>query len=317
MVITLPYVQGVRRAFPQARLDFLTRREVSAIPASVRLYDRIFRLRGGRNARLQFLFALLMLPLLWARRYDTVVDLQNNRISRFVRRMLFPRRYAAFDVQSPLSAGERTQQTIRSLWQDKIDPVFRFDHEQHRDKSLLAENGYVAGHELVVLNPAGFCPSRQWPLENYVDFARRWLETVNPSTQFLLLLMPAGQEKARYIKDHLGERCVDLTGKADQVAAFEIISRCSLMLSEDSGLMHMAWVQGVPTVALFSSSRKDWSAPQQAWSLCLDSSDLECGPCQQEVCIFGDNRCLTRYSADFVVKRARPLRRAEPAYESA
>ena len=62
--------------------------------------------------------------------------------------------------------------------------------------------------------------------------------------------------------------------------------------------MHMAWTQGTPTLALFSDSRRDWSAPQGSWSDCLRFlPDLPCGPCGLPVCKFGDNRCLTRYPA--------------------
>ena len=172
---------------------------------------------------------------------------------------------------------------------------------------LLLRNGFIPGNQIVVLNPAGFCPSRNWPLANYVAFARSWVQHVNERTVFVLLLMPAHSAKAKYIRAELGNLCIDLTGKADQVEAFEIVSESSLMLSEDSGLMHMAWIQDIPTVALFSSSRKDWSAPQGNRSICLDSSDMECGPCSLEVCKFNDNRCLTRYAADHVLQRARRL----------
>jgi ADP-heptose:LPS heptosyltransferase len=58
--------------------------------------------------------------------------------------------------------------------------------------------------------------------------------------------------------------------------------------------MHMSWVSGVPTLALFGSSRGDWSRPLGPRSLCLDSSDLECRFCMEEECRYGDVRCLTR-----------------------
>jgi ADP-heptose:LPS heptosyltransferase len=158
-----------------------------------------------------------------------------------------------------------------------------------------------------VLNPAGYGSARSWPLENYCEFARQWRATRNPRTQFVLLLLPALRERARFIAASLGSACIDLTGKANQVEAFAVLRECSLALSEDAGLMHMAWVQGVPTLALFSSSRRDWSGPQGAWSDCLDSSDLACGPCGAPVCRYGDNRCLTRHTPAFVATRAGAL----------
>jgi heptosyltransferase-2 len=80
-----------------------------------------------------------------------------------------------------------------------------------------------------------------------------------------------------------------------------------LMLTEDSGLMHMAWVQGVPTVALFGSSPSYWSAPMGIWSRCLNSSDLPCGDCFLNECKFGDVHCLTRFTPQQVVEEAESL----------
>ncbi|MEQ8424449.1 MAG: glycosyltransferase family 9 protein, partial [Cyclobacteriaceae bacterium] len=96
-------------------------------------------------------------------------------------------------------------------------------------------------------------------------------------------------------------------GKTTQLEAFLILRTASFVLSEDSGLMHMSWTQGIPTLALFGSSRKDWSAPLGEFSECLDSSDLECGPCMMEKCKFNDNRCLERYSPEFVLAKAQKL----------
>jgi ADP-heptose:LPS heptosyltransferase len=221
--------------------------------------------------------------------------------------LLRPKAWVEFDRHSPFSAGERTRQTIESLWSWKISlhPAFRLKRDFYVS-SLLQRNGFRASNDLVVLNPAGYFSSRNWPLGNYVDFARAWLKK-NPMTQFVLLLLPNQRSKANYLKAELGDHCIDLTGKANQIEAFQLIKLCKLVLSEDSGLMHMAWTQGVSTIALFSSSRKDWSAPQGPWSDCLDSSDLECGPCMLKICKYGDNRCLTRYTPNFVFERARKL----------
>jgi heptosyltransferase-2 len=308
-VITLPYIQGLKTQFPHVSIDLLTRSEVSSIPARLGMFDRVIALRGGRSAKAQFIFALSNMPLLWARRYDAVIDLQNNRISGIVRKLLLPTSWSEFDKYSPIPAGERTKLTIEAIWNWKIHPSFSFaNNNDSRADELLEQHGHRPGYELVVLNPAGYCPSRNWPLSNYIAFANLWREAINPLTQFVLLLLPVHRKKAKEIAKGIGDMCIDLTGKANQVEAFEIVAKASLVLSEDSGLMHMAWVQRVPTIALFSSSRKDWSSPQGEWSYCLDSSDMECGPCNLEVCKYGDNRCLTRYSPKLVLGHAQRLR---------
>jgi heptosyltransferase II len=304
-IITLPYLNSLKNQFPDLQIHFLTRAEVAQIPQHVIFFDKVITLGGGRNAKLQFLLAVLKLPLLWMQRYDAVLDLQCNRISTFVRIMLRPKAWSVFDRFSLQSAGKRTKDTIDciSIGNVSLNTNIKVDIDV---ESLLVSNHWKTGNQLVVLNPAGAFPSRNWPIQNYVEFAKLWLDHY-PNTQFVILLLPALADKARHIVTALGEKCIDLTGKADQLQAFAVIKKASFVLSEDSGLMHMAWVQGVPTIALFSSSKKVWSAPQGSWSHCFDSADLECGPCMQEICKYGDNRCLTRNSPSIVFEKAKEL----------
>jgi ADP-heptose:LPS heptosyltransferase len=86
--------------------------------------------------------------------------------------------------------------------------------------------------------------------------------------------------------------------------AFAVLQHASFLLSEDSGLMHMAWVSGIPTIALFGSTRSDWSRPLGEHTFFLDSSDLPCGNCMQSICQSGDVRCLTRYTPKMIFDHA-------------
>lgn len=305
-VLCLPYLQGLKRQFPEIELHFITREEVSVIPIHVKLFDRVFILKGGRNAKLQFFFALLKVPRLLWESYDGILDLQNNRISVILRKILRVKAWTEFDKYSPLPMSQRLKAAIEALAGWNVNPDERFDINIATDE-LLVRNQWRKDHDIVVLNPAGGFPSRSWPLSYYVEFAHLWMKNVNANTQFLLLLLPTHQANADFISRALGDKCIDMTGKANQLEAFAILRRCKFVLSEDSGLMHMAWIQKIPTLALFSSSRKDWSGPQGPWSACLDSSDLDCGPCLKEVCQYNDNRCLTRYTPQLVLEKAMAL----------
>lgn len=310
-VVTLPYLKSLKEQHPELKLHLITRREVYIIPENIELFDKVIVIEGKRNAKVQFALTMLKLPYLWWQRYDVVLDLQNNRISIILRKLLAAAAWTEYDRASPVSGAVRYQKAIQAVRIGDISLQTNFKIHCNVDQ-LLLDNGYVDGHDIVALNPAGFCPSRSWPVESYVAFARAWVDKINPSTQFLLLLLPSMQAKADIIAKGIGKKCINLTGKCNQLQAFAILKRCRFMLSEDSGLMHMAWIQGVPTLALFSSSRKDWSSPQGVWSDCIDSSDLECGPCMLEVCKYGDNRCLTRYTPAMVLERALPLVKAHP-----
>lgn len=307
-VITLPYLRSLRERLPGAQLDFLTREETASLPQHLDLFDHVFVIGGGRKVPLQFLCTGLLLPRLLRRGYEVVIDLQRNALSRLVRRALRPACYSEFDRFSPMAAGERTRLTIEATG---LGPVGINSQLTLKDPQLgvdiLLRNGWKAESELVVLNPAGFFVTRHWPLENYIEFARLWLTHSSPHAQFVVLGMGAMAERARVLKAALGAHVIDIVGQTTAAEAFAIVQSVALVLSEDSGLMHMAWVSGRPTVALFGSTRSDWARPLGEHAVYLDSSDLPCGNCMQATCRFGDVRCLTRYTPAFVYERARAL----------
>src|SRR4026207_833547 len=79
VVITLPYLQDLRNSLPgTVQIDLLTRYETNPIPKNLVLFNKIFSIGGKRNLKKQLFFTLLLLPRLLSRRYDVVLDLQNN-----------------------------------------------------------------------------------------------------------------------------------------------------------------------------------------------------------------------------------------------
>jgi ADP-heptose:LPS heptosyltransferase len=302
VVITLPYLQHLRNTLPPAtRIDFLTREETAPIPKNIVLFDKVLAIGGGRNYKKIMLHTLLLLPKLLLQRYDVVIDLQNNIYSDIVRKTLWPKAWCVFDRFSPVAAGERNRLTIEAagLGVNQMNTPLRLKDE-NAGAAILKANGWNGTDKLVVFNPAGFVVTRNWPMTSYAAFAQLWLQQF-PATRFLLLGTSFIAEKATFLEQALGNRVISLVGKTTPVEAFAVLQHATVVLSEDSGLMHMSWVSGVPTLTLFGSTRSDWSRPLGDHSLFLDSSDLACGNCMQSVCKFGDVRCLTRYTPEQVV----------------
>jgi len=306
VVITLPYLRALRYSLPGTDIDFLTRQEDGSIPRALRLFRSVEELRGGRSERCQLLLTPLIAPRLVARRYDVVLDLQNNRVSRTIRRLIRPRAWALFDRESPVAAGERTRRTIEAAG----FPLPRVDaflplRNPNLGLDVLRHAKWDSTRDLIVLSPAGAFASRNWPIERYARFADLWRR--RHSAQFAILGLTSLREKAAVLQARLGDDLLNLVGETTASQAFAIVQRASLVLTEDCGLMHMAWATGVPTLALFGSSRHVWSAPLGDHAGCLHSGDLACGACMAPMCRYGDIHCLTRYSAEYVVDRAEAL----------
>jgi heptosyltransferase II len=302
---TLPYLQDLRKALPaRTRIDFLTREETDDIPRNILLFNRVYSIGGGRDFKKQLFHTFLLLPKLFLNRYELMIDLQNNILSRIVRKTLKPEAWTVFDRFSPISGGERYRLTIEAagIGNNKLDCHF-FLRSPHAGLILLRKSGYREGEDLVLLNPAGAFETRNWPVQNYIAFSKLWIKQF-PNSRFLILGTNFLEAKTAILQAQLGEKLINLTGKTSPSEAFGVLQHVKLVLSEDSGLMHMAWGSGIPTLALFGGTRSDWSRPLGAHSRLLDSSDLPCGACMKALCQFGDVHCLTRYSPEKVFQEA-------------
>jgi len=308
VVITLPYLQDLRNSLPESvQIDLLTRYETNPIPENLVLFNKIFSIGGKRNLKKQLIFTLFLLPRLFFRRYDVVIDLQNNILSRLVKKLLMPAAWSEFDRQTPIPAGERTRFTIEAvgLGKNKAAEKLKLKSDLNA-KEILIKNGWDGKKELIVLNPAGVFETRSWPVEYYASFAIMWLNEF-PQTQFLVIGLPFIAPKSAYLEKQLGKNLIAIIGEKNVAEAFSILQYVKLVLSEDSGLMHMSWVSRIPTFALFGGSRSDKARPLGDHSGYLDSTDLPCGNCMQEKCKWSDTHCLTRYTPEIVFEKVKAL----------
>lgn len=308
VMITLPYLQDIRNNLPESvQIDLLTRSETDPIPKNLVLFNKIYSIGGGRNPKAILFFTILLLPRLLLKRYDIVIDLQNNIFSRLVRKTLKPFAWAEFDKTSPLPAGERTKNTIDAIGLVKNEMATGLQLKSDLNaREILENNGWDGKKEIIVLNPSGVFETRNWPIENYAEFAKLWLQQF-PQTQFLIIGLEFLKSKADHLKAKLGNHLISIIDQTTVAEAFTILQHTKFMLSEDSGLMHMSWVSGIPTFTLLGGTRPDRAQPLGPHTAFLDSSDLECGCCMQQKCKWGDTRCLSRYSPGFVFEKAKEL----------
>lgn len=307
IVITLPYLQSLRNIYPDMVLDFAVRSEFFELVASLTLFNRVWKIRGGRSGKRQFICLLFLIPQFWMRQYEVVIDLQNNKVSRWILRLIGQKAWTSWDSRSHSLAADRTLEAIQRLNLRTVDistTIPTGDKSRVSAIELLNEVGWDKTHRIIVLNPAGAFPSRNWPLRYYPDLIRQLRAMIDPLISIVILGTSALSKKAQAISDAIDGDVIDLTGKTTQSQAFVIVGMAMLTISEDSAIMHMSWVQGIPTVAILGSTPSYWSAPKGSWTYCFNSSDMPCGNCYKEVCQWGDNRCLTRVSVQQVLNAA-------------
>ena len=157
----------------------------------------------------------------------------------------------------------------------------------------------------IVLCPgAEYGPAKRWPPTHFADVAARFLAQ---GAQVWIVGSPNDRLAATSVLQAAGDagRAIrDLTGKTDLGTAIDLLSLASVVVSNDSGLMHAAAAVGVPVVALFGSSSPVYTPPLSPLAQ-VAKIDIACSPCFKRECPLGHFKCMRELKADAVYNLAR------------
>lgn len=139
--------------------------------------------------------------------------------------------------------------------------------------------GAAAGHRLVGLHVSGGRPSKQWHLDRFADVGRQ-LAAEGGIT--LVLTGSAGDRPmVDIVKAHLGDApVIDTAGALDLPVTAAVLSRLTMLITGDTGPMHLAAAVGTPVVALFGPSDPRRYGPLADRQEVL-RVQLPCSPCGQ------------------------------------
>ena len=168
------------------------------------------------------------------------------------------------------------------------DPALSIDPTQQA--AALARLGLVIDRPVTALCPgAEFGPAKRWPTAYYAEIADRAL---GAGRQVWIFGSPKDAEFGSAIAD-AAPGAVDLCGKTNLSEAIDLLALADVVLTNDSGLMHVATAVGCRVVALFGSSTPAYTPPLSRRAKTI-SLELECSPCFQRTCPLGHMNCLNQ-----------------------
>ncbi|MFC5496467.1 lipopolysaccharide heptosyltransferase II [Caenimonas terrae] len=171
----------------------------------------------------------------------------------------------------------------------------------HAD-AVLARLGLERGGYDVFAPGAEFGPAKRWPAIHFTELARLLDRPV------VLLGSAKEADLCAEIAHPVPGKFLNLAGKTSLADAFAAISAAHAVVSNDSGLMHVAAAFGVPQVALFGSSSPLHTPPLNDRARVLWLKDdpayqppLDCAPCFERECPLGHTRCLVDLAPERVI----------------
>jgi heptosyltransferase-2 len=144
----------------------------------------------------------------------------------------------------------------------------------------------ISGPYIVLCPGAEYGPAKRWPY---------FRELASKLKMQIVLLGSAGEPE-----DNRDIPGINLIGKTSLDDAIDLIAKATAVVSNDSGLMHVAAAAGRPVVALFGSSSPEHTGPQSPLAKVL-WLHLECSPCYKPDCPLGHFRCMRELAVERVL----------------
>jgi heptosyltransferase-2 len=156
---------------------------------------------------------------------------------------------------------------------------------------------------LVFCPGAEFGPAKQWPAEYFAEVARQQIEK---SWQVVIVgsANDAGVAEGilGYLDDTEKSSCRNLAGDTELVEVVDLLAQAGAVVTNDSGLMHIAAAVDTPLVAIYGSTSPAFTPPLSDNARII-SSDLECAPCFERTCPLGHGNCLKQTTPRQVLEK--------------
>jgi heptosyltransferase II len=323
-LLTTPLVHSIKKAFPDSRITVLAKPWVAPIfeadPAveAVVLYQKPGRHQGIRGKA-------LLARELKAQGYNLVLNFPHSFESAWISyKGRIPIRIGySIEGRGPLLT-HRLKPTLARKKEHQVPYFFHLlelldifekpapethplrlalsrDH-QEKAEALLKNLGINPSDFLVALAPGAIYGSAKcWPFDRYEALARRMKKEWK--AQVLLF----GTDKDALAGKNADTRSYhDLMGKTSLGVALALISKCRLMVCNDSGLMHAASALNIPMVALFGSTDVQRTGP---WGVMhkIINKHFPCAPCLKKRCAVSPN-CMEAITLDEVWEGLSDLR---------
>ena len=186
---------------------------------------------------------------------------------------------------------------------DKSYEFFVRDVSRDFAKKLLSENGVSEKDKFIAINPGGNWDPKRWPRESFAELADRLM-----NKGYKVVITGADKDiiLGEFIRGRTTRKPVVLCGKTNIKQLAGILEKAALVISGDSGPMHLAVSLKKPVIALFGPTSSELTGPYGEGFYKVLWKDIGCQvPCYDVSCT--DNRCMKAVTVDEVFDEAEKI----------
>lgn len=183
-------------------------------------------------------------------------------------------------------------------------PAPKLEADQTTAKEIATEFGLNLESPVLALCPgAEFGSSKQWPVQHYAEAAQHFIAR---GWQVWLLGSAKDQPACESINQTLNGSAHVLAGQTSLTQALDLLALSSLVISNDSGLMHIAAGLNTPLIAVYGSTDPGHTPPL-SHNHRIAQHRIECAPCFKRDCPLEHHDCMVQLKADQVIALANEL----------
>ena len=175
------------------------------------------------------------------------------------------------------------------------------------ERILTAAGAGSYGKRLVVVNPGGNWPPKRWPVVNFSELVKKILDNY-PDIEVVV----TGSGKDISLASEIAERvsrpgCIPLAGQTTLNELAAVFKKSSLVISADSGPLHLASAAGTFTVSLFGPTSSRITGPRGKGGNIIIQSGIECDvPCYKTLCD-KDYECMKGITVEKVFEKIKSI----------
>ena len=195
--------------------------------------------------------------------------------------------------------------TAGKRWNKDRIPVPRLQVDAGNQERLRQQFKLSNNQPTLLLCPgAAYGPAKQWPSDGWVKVAKN---AINDGCNVWLMGAKPDQLICDTINKRTNNQCINLCGQTSLLDAIDITGLADIVISNDSGAMHIAAALAKPQIAIFGSSSPEFTPPLNDKAQVISLDHLACKPCFKRTCPLEHMQCLKAISAEQVIGKIQKI----------
>lgn len=317
IILTTELVRLVRKLYPEAEIDFLIQKEYAELLENnsrinnILKYDKKITMAENNRNRDKYLNN---------REYDLIIDLHNNIRSRYYRKGIYKNllklkkyrieKFAMVHFNNSFNemphVTERYYNVISELGIERDD--------RGLEVWLPNELAYKATENKEKSNIIGIAPgakhfTKMFPKEKLILLFKELL-LIYPKHKFKIFGISSDKPISKILKEIGNDKVEDFCGELSLLETAKEIDECDVLLTNDSGLMHLAAARKVPTLAIFGSTVPQFGFSPYGNRSEIVEVDIDCRPCThigRDKCPKGHFNCMNLIENKMVLEKLEGL----------